>query len=137
MPYRLSVSHPALPEPETARGTLEAQPDGTLIRAQTFPEIHRAEIGRDVIWVFDGEGERELFPISAEMRPVVVALRAAAGGAPPTLPGAELQTDGAGWRIILPGALRITLGGCGARLSTLEIRQESGTTDLYTIGAAE
>ncbi len=133
--YREEVRHPALAEPEVATGTVHVAGNGALVRDQTTPERQISEIGETMLSTRSApDAEATLYPIPADARPMLLALRRMLAGdaaAIATEFATELASGEAGWRLTLrplgeaPGPA-VIFGGCGDDLLTMEIVGRDG-----------
>ncbi len=142
--YREQIFHPALIQPVTAAGTFRIADDGTLIRAQEYPEPEIAEIGRDTIRLRDDlEEEANLVPIPEDIEPMLATVRALVVGEP----GRILETYSVallpheeGWQVVVDlgnatGALtHLAVIGCGETLSAVELDLSDGGRRRIDLG---
>ena len=129
------MQHPALTQPEIATGTVSVGDDGELVRDQLTPERQISEVGETMLSTRPApDAEPTLYPIPAEARPMLLALRRTLAGNAEAL-AADFATDLAaeerGWRLDLrplaeTSGTAISLRGCGAELRTVEIVQPDG-----------
>ena len=127
IPYTEEVYHPALPVPKTNRGTLRAEPDGTLVRTQTWPKTTTSKVGRQFVTVIKKDGEPNLLPIPKEFTLWLSALRAfATGSALPPGTRSKLVDIGQPWKISMrtdDGSPEIFVVGCGKQVLSFETVQ--------------
>lgn len=143
MAYREQVFHPALPQPEVARGTLWITAKGRLVKDQIIPQREISEIGDRFLSVREApDGPTNLLPIPATARPMLDAIRLVVAGDAGALANEftlDLQPGGPGWRIGLASKnaevseTQITLTGCGDGLQAIEIEQERGVRRIFTL----
>lgn len=137
--YREEVHHPALAEPERARGLMWVTPDGGLIKEQAAPRREISEIGKDFVSVRElSEDAANLLPIPPEARRMLDALRAVMSGRVGSVAAEyapELTEVRPLWRLRLavhddPEYLPVFLIGCGAELRGMEIREPGAVRRL-------
>ncbi len=145
MRYREEVHHPALAEPEVATGSVSIAATGDLVRHQVTPERQISEVGRTMLSTRPTpDAEPTLYPIPAEARPMLLALRRALAGDADALAAdfaLDLAMDESGWRLALQpragdGGATIVFGGCGENLRTVEIAQPDGVRRSLTFSPA-
>ena len=126
--YREEVFHPALPEPQGSNGTFRLDPDGSLIRAQEWPERETVSVGESFLSVTAPDGGENILPIPDDLQPFFMALRGLLAGQPERLHQANtvrLTDAGPPWRLtIQPNSAEVSaldVIGCGGRILTLEV----------------
>ena len=104
---------------------MRADPDGTLVRTQDWPEVQTSRIGKRFVSITQQNGEPNLLPIPRDLAPWIAALRSVVIGKPlPSDSTVEIAEPGPPWVVALkvPGpAGDLTLTGCGATLWSIEM----------------
>lgn len=133
--YREEIHHPALTEPERARGLMRMESTGRLVKEQIAPRQEISEIGEDFVSVReDARAERNMLPIPPEARRMLTALRDVMSGDLKSVAARyapELTEVRPLWRLRLavhddPEYLPVFLIGCGSQLRGIEIREPGG-----------
>ena len=142
--YAEQIFHPALVEPVTAAGTFHMADDGTLIRAQEYPEREIAEIGRNTIRLrSDPDAEANLVPIPEDIEPMLATVRALVAGEPRSILetySVELLPHEGGWQVVVDsdnpmGALtHLAVIGCGETLRAVELDLADGGRRRIVLG---
>lgn len=137
--YREEVHHPALAAPEVAAGTVHVARDGDLVRDQVRPERQISEVGATMLSTRPApDAEATLYPIPAEARPMLLALRRMLAGDAAAVAAdfaTDLSTGESGWRLALrplgdaagpaPGTA-VVFGGCGGDLLSMQMTGRDG-----------
>jgi hypothetical protein len=143
--YRDEVRHPALEQPEIASGTMRITKGGTLIRDQAVPRRQVIEIGDELVSVRTGpDAEPSLYPLPAEIRPMIAAIRALLTGDAAAIEAAfsaEMSIGDSGWRLTLRPISEqplsaVAFSGCGGVLKQMEISESHGIRRLLSFSAA-
>lgn len=138
--YREEVFHPALPEPQRSTGIFRLDPDGSLIRAQEWPERETVSVGESLLSVATPDGGENILPIPGDLKPFFQALRGLLAGQPERLHQintVRLTDPGPPWRLtIQPNsaeASALEVIGCGGRILTLEVELLSDGRRVLTL----
>lgn len=144
MPYREEIYHPALPEPDEARGWFDKSDGDDLVLHQTEPSVETLTIGEDYIWLQrEADSTAEILPIPSEMQPLLDMLRMIVAGTPDLAKlsdagfRSEIRNNEAGWRLTLTSnspddaARRMVMYGCGDVLRAVELQLPDGGRRRY------
>ena len=142
--YREEITHPALPVPRIAQGTLAMSGDGRMIRHQRTPETEIVEIGENFLRVRRGEdAEANLLPIPDRLNQIFSFLREITTSPDRTVElarGAERKPDPLGWISVLgvyEDETTVSLLGCGTRMVGFEVRTSDGVRRRTVFGPTQ
>lgn len=138
--YREEVFRPGLETPAVAEGTMRVADDGTLVKDQRRPRREISEIGEVFLSTrAKPEAEENLYPIPSDVRPMLDAIRYLLAGRAGLLQDAfdmKLEPHEDGWQVELTARaqpeLGITVIGCGAQLSAMELPEAGKRARRFT-----